>query len=64
MIIDEKLLTTERESLVQEFETLSTKIKSVDMNLAQMKGNLNALNGAIQQTDKLIKLGNQTDEKI
>ena len=44
MIIDEKLLTTERESLVQEFEALSTKIKSVDMNLAQMKGNLNALN--------------------
>jgi hypothetical protein len=34
------------------------------MNLAQMKGNLNALNGAIQQMDKLIKLGNQTDEKI
>ena len=33
---------------------MSTKVKTVEVELVQMKANLNALNGAIQQTVRLI----------
>ena len=49
-------LTAEREVLVKDFEALSQRIKQVDAELIQMKSNLNAVHGAIQQVDKLIKL--------
>ena len=37
------------------WKTLSGRIKSVENELGQMKSNLNAVYGAIQQVDKLIK---------
>jgi len=58
MIIDEKVLTEEKELLVKEFNDLSAKIKQVELNVGQMKANLNAINGAIQQTEKLLKKAN------
>ncbi len=56
MAIDEQTLSTERLLLKKEFDTLSDKIRQFELDLGQMRGNLNALHGAIQQTDKLIKL--------
>ena len=50
--IDE--LKSEKETLVKDFEALSSRIKQVDSELAQMKSNLNAVHGAVQQIDKLI----------
>jgi len=50
--IDE--LKSEKKTLVKDFEALSSRIKQVDSELAQMKSNLNAVHGAVQQIDKLI----------
>lgn len=49
-------LTAERQVLEKDFEALSTRIKQVDQELIQMKSNLNAVHGAIQQVDKLISI--------
>ena len=59
MAIDEQTLSTERLLLKKEFDTLSDKIRQFEIDLGQMKGNLNALHGAIQQTDKLIKMSKE-----
>jgi hypothetical protein len=61
MSIDEQTLNTERLLLKKEFDTLSDKIRQFELDLGQMRGNLNALHGAIQQTDKLIKLCKETN---
>ena len=61
MSIDEQTLNTERLLLKKEFDTLSDKIRQFEIDLGQMRGNLNALHGAIQQTDKLIKLCKETN---
>ena len=61
MTIDEQTLNTERLLLKKEFDTLSDKIRQFELDLGQMRGNLNALHGAIQQTDKLIKLCKETN---
>ena len=55
MSITLKALQDERDVLKGDFETLSGRIKSVENELGQMKSNLNAVYGAIQQVDKLIK---------
>ena len=61
MSIDEKTLLEERLLLKKDFDTLSDKIRQFELDLGQMRGNLNALHGAIQQTDKLIKLCKETN---
>ena len=65
MIIYEKLLQEEKDKLTKEFNDLASKIKQVELNVGTMKANLNAINGAIQQTDNLLnKVNEQTNEKI
>ena len=54
MAIELSTLQTERDTLQKDFDTLSARIKQVDADLITMKSNLNAIYGAIQQTDKLI----------
>ena len=56
MSIDLKTLQNEKIKLRKDFDELSTKIITFDKELNSMRNNLNALHGAIQQTDKLIKL--------
>jgi len=56
MAIETKDLMAERELLQKDFDALSTRIKQVDMELIQMKSNLNAVHGAVQQIDKLITM--------
>ena len=53
--IDEKTLIEERKVLEQDFNTMSDRIKQVEKDLGTMKSNLNALYGAIQQTDRLLE---------
>ena len=55
MSINTSELKAEREVLAKDFEALQSRIKQVDMELIQMKSNLNAVHGAIQQVDKLIE---------
>ena len=42
---------------------MNSQINKLTNDLAQMKANLNALNGAMQQVDKLIAMVPQTKEK-
>ena len=39
MVIDEKVLQEEKELLTKEFNELSSKIKSVELNVGTMKAN-------------------------
>ena len=64
MAIELSTLQTERDTLQKDFDTLAARIKQVDADLITMKSNLNAIYGAIQQTDKLIaKDSGTTNEK-
>ena len=56
MTISVDKLIEEKTILQKDFDQLSKKIKQVEIEIIQMKANLNALNGAIQQTNKLIDL--------
>ncbi len=56
-------LIEEKNILQKDFDDIAKKVKTVEVELIQMKGNLNALNGAIQQTDKFIRMAQQVKEK-
>ena len=56
MAIQTSDLISQRELLAKDFDALSERIKKVDVELIQMKSNLNAVHGAIQQVDKLISI--------
>ena len=56
MSIDEKTLLEERKVLEEDFNTTKDRIVQVEKDLGNMKSNLNAVYGAIQQIDKLIVL--------
>jgi hypothetical protein len=56
MIIDETILNSELKLLKTDFDNLTDKIAKVEVDLNQMKANLNAIHGAMQQIDKLIKM--------
>ena len=54
MSIDEKTLLEERKVLETDFNTTKDRIVQVEKDLCNMKSNLNAVYGAIQQIDKLL----------
>ena len=56
MSIDEKTLLAERKVLEEDFNTTKDRIAQVEKDLNNMKNNINAVYGAIQQIDKLIVL--------
>jgi len=64
MNIDEKLLLDEKDSLKKDFDMLQSKIKTTENSLVQMKNNLNAVYGAIQQVDKMIGILKSDDKKM
>ena len=47
---------SEKELLTKDFNSISEKIKQVEIELGSMRSNLNAIYGALQQTDKLLKM--------
>ena len=49
-------LIEEKALLEKDFKTTNESIAKLTNDLAQMKANLNALNGAIQQTSKFISM--------
>ena len=55
-------LAEEKTLLTKEFQDLEGKVKAVEVDLLQMRANLNALNGALQQVNKLMARarGNKT----
>ena len=55
-------LTEEKHHLTKEFTELESNVKKVELDLLQMRANLNALNGALQQVNKLMARarGNKT----
>ena len=63
MAIDEKTLLEERKVLEEDFNTTKDRIVQVEKDLGNMKSNLNAVYGAIQQVDKLIALSKDTGDK-
>ncbi len=64
MAIDEKTLLEERTVLEKDFNTTKDRIVQVEKDLGNMKSNLNAVYGAIQQIDKLLaKVRTGTEEK-
>ena len=64
MAIDMATLQEEKVLLQKDFEEMKKNIQNVEVELIQMKANMNAINGAIQQTDRLLnKLRNESDEK-
>ena len=46
-----------------DFTKLGANIKQVEVDLGQMKANLNAINGAIQQVNKLIGMAGEPVKK-
>ncbi len=57
-------LHEEKTLLQKDFDEMKRNITKIEMDLVQMKANMNAANGAIQQTNRLIsKLEADGDEK-
>jgi uncharacterized coiled-coil DUF342 family protein len=63
MAIELETLNNERDTLKKDFDSITQKIAQVEKDLSTMKSNLNAIYGAIQQVDKLIKLS-KDDTKV
>ena len=64
MAIDMATLQEEKVLLQKDFEEMKKNIQKVEVDLVQMRANMNAINGAIQQTDRLLnKLKNEGEEK-
>ena len=49
-------LQKEKTQLQEDFNKLGSQVKQVEIDLGQMKANLNAINGALQEVNKLIGL--------
>ena len=56
-------LIEEKSLLQKDFDELSKKIKQVEMDVIQMRANMNAINGAIQQTNKLNSMAQEKKKK-
>ena len=64
MAIDMATLQEEKVLLQKDFEEMKKNNQKVEVDLIQMKANMNAINGAIQQTDRLLnRLRNEGEEK-
>lgn len=56
-------LQKEKAQLQEDFGKLGAQVKQVETDLGQMKANLNAINGALQEVNKLIGLVEITKPK-
>ena len=56
-------LIEEKSLLQKDFDELNKKVKQVEMEVIQMRANMNAINGAIQQTNKLIDMAQEKKKK-
>ena len=63
MAIEVEQLKEEQRGLQVDFDKLAKNIKQVEVDLNQMKANLNAINGAVQQVSKLIGMAGENPVK-
>ena len=65
MSISKETLIEERNKLQGEFDTVRKEMMQLETQLGQMRSNLNALNVAIQQTNKMLGMveGEKKDGK-
>ena len=63
MSISVEKLIEEKTLLQKDFDELNKKVKQVEMDVIQMRANMNAINGAIQQTNKLIGMAQEKKKK-
>ena len=56
-------LIEEKTLLQKDFDELNKKVKQVEMEVIQMRANMNAITGAIQQTNKLISMAQEKKKK-
>ena len=56
MSISKEQLIEERTKLQTEFDAVRKDIVQIETQLGSLRSNLNALNGAIQQTNKMISM--------
>ncbi len=65
-MIDEKVLQEEAAVLKADFEKTKKQIETVEKEVLSMRNNLNAIYGALQQTEKLLKLskGDKNGKKV
>ena len=67
MALSKETLIEERTKLQGEFDIVRKEIAQVETQLGQMRSNLNALNGAIQQTNRILGMletEKKEDEKV
>ena len=64
-MLDEKYLQEELSVLKADFDKTKKQIETVEREVISMRNNLNAVYGAMQQTEKLLKLskGESTNGK-
>jgi uncharacterized membrane-anchored protein YhcB (DUF1043 family) len=66
MNIDEKKLQEELAILKADFDKTKKQIETIESEANKMRNNLNAVYGAMQQTEKLLKLsrGEENGKKV
>ena len=66
MTIDEKVLQEELATLKADFDKTKKGIETMEKEVLGQRNNLNAIFGAMQQTEKLIKLSKakKDDKKV
>ena len=56
-------MNEEKQLLQADFDKMNSQINKITNDLAQMKANLNAINGAVQQVNKLIEMSAEKKKK-
>ena len=59
-MIDEKFLLTEKQTLSADFDKTKKSIADTEATLKSLIGTLNAIYGALQQNDKMLKKVQET----
>ena len=62
MSVNRKVLLIEKEKLQKDFGAINEQLKSCEAQLQSLRNNLNAVHGAIQQTDKLLTMVEEEKE--
>ena len=62
MSIDDKVLQEELSVLKADFDKTKKQIETIEEQAGKLRSNLNAVYGAMQQTEKLLKLSRGEDE--
>ena len=58
-MIDDKMLNEELATLKVDFEKTKNSVEKMEKEILGQRNNLNAIFGAIQQTEKLLKLSKE-----